>query len=84
MNDRIVFARTDGTPLPQMHHLAMNPRGKFVLKVTISTSPGLVGVQKIIQLRTSDPAVAMDRRDTILEAYKVAGILCRDYQILEM
>ncbi len=83
MSESITFLRSDGIPLPDDHHLSLNPRKKYVLQVTISTDTKLSGKRITIQLRTSDKSAAMSKRDTILEAYKRAGIICRDMILIE-
>ncbi len=78
------FHRPDGRPLPPNHHLSRNPRGKFVLKLTFQAGRNIeVGKRITLQLRTTDAAEAMGKRDAVVEAYKVAGILCRDVVIVD-
>lgn len=84
MSEHPTFLRPDGRPLPPGHHLSRNPRGNFVVKLTIDAGSKFSGKRLTIQLRTADPATAMMKRDSILEAYKLAGILCRDVVIVEM
>lgn len=84
MSEHPTFQRPDGRPLPSGHHLSKNPRGKWVLKLTIDAGEKFSGRRITIQLRTSDSTVAMMKRDSVLEAYKLAGILCRDVVIVEM
>ncbi len=80
-----IFSRPDGKPLPPTHHLSLNPRGKFVLRLTIEAGSKIeVGKRVILQLRTANAAEAMSKRDAVVEAYKVAGILCRDVVIVEL
>ncbi len=74
----ITFTRPDGSALPPMHHLSLNPRKKYALQVSITRDPKHVGERVIIQLRTGDATVALLKRDCILEAYQKAGLLCRE------
>jgi hypothetical protein len=79
------FHRPDGRPLPPTHHLSLNPRGKFVLRLTIEAGSKIeVGKRVTLQLRTADAAEAMSKRDAVVEAYKLAGILCRDVVVIQM
>ena len=83
MNEPLAFRRPDGRPLPPGHHLSLNPRGKFVLKLTADAGSRFTGKRLTIQLRTCDPAEAMMKRDFAFEVFKAAGILCRDVVIDE-
>jgi len=79
-----IFTTQAGKPLPPTHHLSRNPRGKWVLKLTFQSGPNVeVGKRITIQLRTADATEAMGKRDAVIEAYKLAGILCRDVVIVE-
>lgn len=83
MSESPAFLRPDGRPLAPGHHLSLNPRGKFVLKLTADAGPKVNGKRLTIQLRTSDPAVAMMKRDFAFEILKATGVLCRDVVIEE-
>ena len=77
------FTRPDGRPLPEMSHLAINSRRKFMFRATLDKGEKFVGKRITIQLRTDNPTIAKMKRDTLLEGYQAAGILCRNVAILE-
>jgi len=76
--EEIRFLSASGEELPALHHLSLNPRGKFVLRVTVAANPKEVGTRIVQQLRTADPALALEKRDAIIEAFKIAGFTCRN------
>lgn len=85
MTDHPSLRRPDGKPIKPGYLLSRNPRGKFVLKLTFEAGSKIeVGKRVTLQLRTTDATEAMSKRDAVVEAYKVAGILCRDVVIVEM
>ncbi len=84
MTQKPLFTTPAGKPLPPEHHLTRNPRGKYVLRLTFQAGRSVeVGKRITLQLRTADSREAMGKRDSVIEAYKVAGILCRDVVILD-
>jgi hypothetical protein len=79
-----IFTTPSGKPLKPGHHLARNSRGKFMLRLTVEGERRrFVGERMTLQLRTSDPATAMAKRDAVIEAFKLVGILCRDVVLVE-
>lgn len=78
------FFRPDGRELEPLHHLRLGPRGKYVLQLTVSADGGkFVGRRIVQQLRTRDAQIAMAKRDAVLEAFKLAGMLCRNVEMVE-
>lgn len=81
--DAPIFRRPDGRELEPWHHLSMNPRRKYVLRLTVDMGPKVVGKRIVQQLRTGDPTVALEKRDAVIEFAKLAGMICRDVEIID-
>lgn len=79
----IEFRRPDGRPLEPWHHLSLNPRQSFVLRLTVSGDKTFVGKRIVQQLRTRDAGMALAKRDAVIEAFKLAGMVCRDVVIAD-
>lgn len=79
----VTFRRPDGRQLEPWHHLSLGPRGKYVLRLTVSADGGkFVGRRIVQQLRTNDPRLALEKRDAVIEAFKLAGMVCRDVEMV--
>lgn len=52
-----------------------------MVKVTIDQGSKVVGKRVTIPLRTSDPEIAMGRRDAVIETCKALEALCRDVTV---
>lgn len=81
--EKITFTRPTGEPLPPEAFLSLNHRGKYILRISISKDPRFIGERVTIPLRTTDPSVALLKRDTLIEGFKCAGILSREIGIHE-
>lgn len=57
----------------------MNPRGKYVLRLTVMPKGSKMnGSRIVLQLRTRDPQLAMQKRDAVIEGFTLAEMVCRD------
>jgi hypothetical protein len=73
------MCRPDGRPLPENHHLAANPRGKYVIRAIIDRgAKNYAGHRVTVQTGTDDIILARRIRDAVVLAWIKAGNLTRD------
>lgn len=56
----------------QDHHLRVNSRGFYQMRITIDRGPKFVGLRRVIGLGTKDVHQARQRRDLILRVLNLA------------
>lgn len=76
-----IMRRPDGRPLPENHHLATNPRGKYVIRARIDRGPKFVGQCVSVQTGTDDIILARRIRDAVVLGWIKAGNLTRDIML---